>query len=78
MPSAEWITAWKRYQRNGLPSPEEIRGPAVRVSQYEKAVQRWRESINDDAWTEHLDKQAGKSRESRLEEAEARAADLLT
>ena len=52
--------------------------PTVRVSQYEKAVQRWRESINDDAWTEHLDKQAGKSRESRLEEAEARAADLLT
>ena len=52
--------------------------PTVRVSQYEKAVQRWRESINDDAWTEHLDRKAERSRESRLDEAEARAADLLT
>lgn len=52
--------------------------PTVRVSQYEKAVQRWRGSINDDAWAEHLAKQAGRSRESRLEEAEARAANLLT
>lgn len=70
MPSESWITAWKAYQRNGQPDPDELRGPTAQVSQYGKAVQRWRESINEEEWTRHEAAQRNKSKDNHLAEAD--------
>jgi hypothetical protein len=69
MPSESWLSAWKAYQRNWQPDPDD-RGPTAQVSQYDKAAQRWRASINDEEWARHEAAQKNKSRENHLAEAD--------
>ncbi len=70
MPSQSWLANWRAYQRNGGPDPEQLRGPTVQISQYEKAVERWRSATNDKEWERHQEAQRDKAKETHHAEVD--------
>lgn len=70
MPSQSWLANWKAYQRNWESDPETRRGPTASVNQYAKALQRLRESINEEEWARHEAAQTAKARDKHLAEAD--------